>query len=174
MLRRARELGLKKSKQFMNRTSREALEKAKEVNEITEYKAQRNKAMELHHEWREQHPDEHYPGTFKKGIPSVQRFGKRKEKLRLQRSLETRNQTLERDRRRMRMGLQPLTRVFKENASTRDKILLRSYMKRKYGYRPLFRNPNVMYYNQSTRRSEHLEREARLYGIQIQEYNEKD
>ena len=165
--RRAAELGLKKTKTFMNRVSREGLAKAHDLNESNDYKAQRMAGLEVQRKWKEKHPGEPYPGTFISGESNLDRHGKRNEKRRLQRSRESRNATIERDRRRVRMGLKPLTMVIKEDVSSRQKILLRNYMKKKYGYMPENREPNLIYYDQATRRSEHLEKEAREYGITI-------
>ena len=174
MIRRAKELGLVKTKNFMNKTAREGLALAKEACERNGYARQREAATAQQRQWREQHPGEPYPGTFKAGVKNVERLGKRKERQRLEKSKATHRETMDRDRRRIRMGLQPLTLVFKEDVSSHEKILLRNYMKRRYRYIPVFRNPNLMYYDRNTERRESLEREAREYGIEIKKIQQHE
>lgn len=167
MIRRATELGLRKTKQFMNKCHRNGLQRAHEVNEADDYKELRKRAIEQHRVWREEHPGEPYPGTFRPGTTNLQRLGKRKERQRIEKMKKTRKELIERDRRRIRMGLEPLTNLLPSNPASKQKIELRSYMKHKYGYMPVFRNTDIIYYSDDTRRNDSIEREARSYGIRI-------
>lgn len=78
---------------------------------------------------------------------------------------ETRCANIARDRRRISMGLEPLSKLVKFVCMTKKEIDLRSRMKSQ-GYIVL-RNDSTIYYNSQTKRSKRREATASRLGILV-------
>ena len=154
-------LQLKKSKEFMRQASINASEIAKEVNEATGYDAQRRAAKEQYRHWLEEHPGEERKGGFKKGhVPRVspETYQNIAQKLREHRA---------RDRRRIELGLAPLTRLVPEYMLSKSEIHVRNYLKTKLGY-VVFRKERTIYYSPDTRRNLTTEARYKAKGYYFQ------
>ena len=169
--RRARSLGLTKSKQHFNKTLKKASAVAKEIGERTGYSAQSVGRYRQIEKWKAEHADETMPGCFKKGISLIDRIGIEKEKLRVAHAKESRRKSIERDARRIRLGLPPLLAITREKRLTSSQVNYRSKMK-KAGYITM-RNDQRVFYTESTARNIKMERRAfETYGLQVVPYRQ--
>lgn len=141
MHRIVRELGLKKSPQFMRKCQAETTAAAKESH-------LRNGTF----------PPKGYviPNryTFPKGVSNVERFGKRKEAERIRKSTESREKTRKSERARATFGLPQRTKL-RVIPIPRAKVYLRWYLKSR-GY-ILDEIARVAYYNENTKRGKRIE-----------------
>lgn len=167
----AKTLGLKKSKQFMNRMQREASEKAKVINEQTNYRAQRIAASVLWDNYRE--TGELPKGCFQRGVTQNMRIGKKRNKQRIEKAQKKRNETIARDKRRVRLGLDPLTNLVKLRKINREQATLRSNMKSKKGYIVFRGDVDNVYYDSNTNRSEKMEQHAIQLEMSVRPIEER-
>lgn len=153
----ARKMGLHKSRQFIRRCQAESTAIMKEVNSDNGYYFQQRYARKQWQEYREQ--GTRPSSCFKPGVSSAKRLGAKKEQQRLLKSHQSRRETLERDKRRVRLGLQPFTRIIKECKLSRKQISIRHNMKKR-GYIVFRTDADSIYYDQNTSRSPIMERHA--------------
>ena len=144
----ARQLGLKKTKQFMHKCQWETSRKAKES-----------------HLRNGTYPPKGYqiPGSennrFRKGETSLQRLGARRERKRLEKSAESRRKTIKEERARVIFGLPQRTKL---HLVKRPRyVTSQRYYLRKLGYL-VERGSFTAYYTPETRRSPAFE--ARTLG----------
>lgn len=143
----ARRLGLKKTPQFMRKCQRATADAAK-----------------ASHLRNGTYPPKGYiiPGSennrFRKGETSLQRIGKRKERIRVEKSAASRRQILKEERARALFGIPRKTRL---NVVRRPRyIACQRYYLRKLGYL-IDRGSFVAYYTPETRRSPSFEARTR-------------
>ena len=145
--RTARALGLVKTNQFMRKCQRNAADKARESHIINGT-----------------YPPKGYiiPGSeenrFKAGVTSLQRLGARKERQRVEKSAESRRQTLREERARRVFGVPQRTRLRVLNRGHR--FYHSVWYLRSRGYEVDVRNL-VAYYDDGTRRCPVLEKKGR-------------
>lgn len=145
--RTARALGLVKTKRFMRRCQRDAAARARESHII-----------------HGTYPPKGYiiPGSeryrFKAGETPLQRLGARKERRRVEKSAETRRQTLREERARRLFGVPQRTRLRVLNRGRR--FYQNTWYLRSRGYEVDVMNL-VAYYDDGTRRSPVLEKKGR-------------
>lgn len=147
----ARELGLKKSKQFMQKCAQNGAEAAWVVNR------------------RNGWPPKGYiiPKSreygFQKGITCLQRLGPEREAERIRKSAESRRATVKRERARIVWGLEQKTKL---KLVTNPKKIQYRYALRQHGYE-IGRGESVAYVVDGTRRSTKIETNALKHGIRI-------
>lgn len=164
----ARELGLKKTSQFMRKSQANCTAKAKEAHmrikrEEPERweKLQEIRRNNLH--WDD--PNKKY--NFKKGESNKDRLGKRRYKKLVEKVTATMRQKRERDRVRVAMGLEPLTRLALGIPSKRRHALYQAkwHLEKRYGYE---RGEGLtMYVTEDTRRTSAEELYIRRYGMKF-------
>ena len=89
------------------------------------------------------------------------------------RAQATRKKVVARDRRRIDLGLEPLTKLTNiGNALTRTQLIQRYTMKYECGYL-IFRGDQRIYYDETTRRSEKRERNAEDKGLHVYPIQER-
>lgn len=143
----ARQLGLKKSPQFMSKMQRNAADKAN-----------------ASHIKNGTYPPKGYiiPGSekhrFEKGVTPLQRLGKKKNEQRKEKSRASRAATLKMEKARAMFGLAQRTKM-KVISQPKKAILQRYYLKR-LGY-IIERGSMTAYYDENTRRSEDYENRTR-------------
>ena len=86
--------------------------------------------------------------------------------------MATRQANLNRDHRRVALGLEPLTRLVKAVKKTREEVCLRCNMKRWHGY-IVMKSDSVIYYDENTDRSAAQEAHAKRLGIAVIRVNAK-
>lgn len=165
----ARKLGLKKSRQQMKKTQREATDHAYEV--CKKYGVYEDSRQYMKQKWAEaKGRGERLPG-FMPGVTNVQRHGRRKERERIEKAQKTRNESIRKDRIRIHFGLpQKLRLKILYNGYTkvhRQKSIHR-YMFRKYNY-IVERGSDVVYYDEQTERHLQMEANAGKYGLKVME-----
>jgi hypothetical protein len=148
----ARQFGLKKTKAHMRQMQREAAAAAKASNI-----AHGTYPPKGYHIPRS---EEFY---FQKGVPSRQRWGKVKERKRLEKSAAARKAIMENERMRVRMGLPQLTKM-KVTQQPRQQILDRCYLKRR-GY-VLDEDTLTAYWTPTTKRAVRLEARPRFFRFE--------
>ena len=145
--RTARALGLVKTKQFMRNSQRNAADKARESHIINGTFPPKGYIIPGSEENR-----------FKAGVTSLQRLGARKERQRVEKSAESRRQTLREERARRVFGVPQRTRLRVLNRGHRFHHSV--WYLRSRGYEVDARNL-VAYYDDGTRRCPVLERKGR-------------
>jgi hypothetical protein len=155
----AREKGLKKTKQFQRKCQLAASCKGREVNK------------------RNNWPPKGYAvpnrdiGGYKKGVTPEQRIGRRKNLLRIEKSAESRRETVRAERRRVLFGLPQRTKL-KVVASPAKRSSFR-YVMKKRGY-ITEKGSAIFYYDHNTNRGEHTEETAvKVHRFIIRELEEK-
>ena len=144
----ARKLGLKKSTQFMHKCQRETTRKAKESHLRNGTYPPKGYRIPRSEEF-----------GFKKGETNLQRIGKRRERKRIEKSAESRRQTIKEERARVTFGLPQRTKL---HLIRRPKyVTSQRYYLRKLGYL-VERGSFTVYYTPETRRSPAFE--ARTLG----------
>lgn len=152
MSRRAAELGLSKSRQYMAEAQQNAARMAAAANRGCGNRGKEN----LLRYGR--------PHQFKAGVTPEQRLGKERNKCRIERSAETRRETIRKERRRILFGLPQRTKL-KLTRCSRSTTMARTLL-RKAGY-IVARGDYKAYVTQATRRSLSLERYATRHHIEI-------
>jgi hypothetical protein len=147
----ARELGLKKSKQFMQKCAQNGAEAAWVVNRRNGWPPKGYIILKS----REY--------GFQKGITSLQRLGPDREAERVRKSAESRRAPVKRERARIVWGLEQKTKL--KLVTNRKKIQYR-YAQRQHGYE-IGRGESEAYVVDGTIRSVKVETEARKHGIRI-------
>ena len=147
----ARRMGLKKSRQFLAKCQANAAAEA--------YKTNR----------RNNWPPKGYripnANRFKPGETSEQRLGKERNAQRIAKAAATRRATLEREKLRVRWGLEQRTKL--KIGYSKQKVSYR-YALRKRGYH-IDRGGDVAYIVEGTIRNEIVEQRARKHGIRVME-----
>lgn len=149
--RKARELGLTKTRQFMRKTQRNAADKAKEShlrNGTYPPKGYRIPRSE--------------ESQFKAGVTPVERLGKRKERKRVERSAESRRKTFREEKARALFGVPRKTRL-RVVREPKGKTELRWYLKSR-GY-ILDERELIAYWTPETRRATILEKRPRRWYL---------
>lgn len=139
----ARLHGLKKTKQFMRKTQRATSEAAKASHLKNGTYPPKGYRIPRSEEYQ-----------FKKGETPVQRLGKRKEKARIAKCVESRKQTYKLERARALFGLERKTKLHVVKQPLK-KIQTRYYL-RKRGY-IIYDPAFVAYYDENTRRAVKIE-----------------
>ncbi len=147
MHRFARELGLKKSPQFMKKMQRNAADKANESHLRNGTYPPKGYRIPRSEEFQ-----------FKAGETGVQRFGKRKERKRIEKSAASRRITMKEEKARALFGLPRKTKL-RVVAKPRY-IACQRYYLRKLGY-VISHGGFVAYYTPDTRRSAKYETRTR-------------
>lgn len=163
MIRMARQMGLRKSKQFVRKFNRAALDKMRAFNESTGYIHSSNGAKE---QWRKYREKGFIPRSCFKTVQSnLDRKGPRSESERIRKSVESRRKTIDRERRRIDLGLEQKTNLILIRHFNRREIYLRS-KSRKKGY-TVFRSDESVYYTKSTDRDPRFEMTLSKEGIVV-------
>lgn len=143
----AREMGLKKTKQFQAKCQRNAADKARESHIINGTFPPKGYIIPGSEENR-----------FKAGVTNEQRLGARKNRKRIEKSAESRRQTLREERARRVFGVPQRTRLRVLNRGHR--FYHSVWYLRSRGYEVDARNL-VAYYDDGTRRCPVLEKKGR-------------
>jgi len=153
----ARETGLKKTKQFQKKCQLAAAAKAHQVN--------------IANNW----PPKGYiiprseQNRFQAGQSPVQRMGKKKNKIRIERMVKTRNKTIAAEKRRVLFGFDQKTKL-KVVAATHAKNGFRHLLKKR-GY-VVERAAYTIYYTETTNRNPKTETTAtKTHGLTIKPLN---
>ena len=139
----ARAHGLKKTAQFMNKTQAEVTRKAKESHLRNGTYPPKGYRIPRSEEFQ-----------FKPGEKSVQRLGKRRERVRIEKSAKTRAHTFQIEKATAHWGLPQLTKL-NVTAQPVAKNQQRYHL-RKLGY-IIARGSSIAYYDENTRRSPSIE-----------------
>lgn len=148
----ARELGLKKTRQFMRKCQAATAAAAKESHLRNGTYPPKGYIIPRSREF-----------SFKKGMSNVQRLGAKREAERLRKSAESRRATVRREKARILYGLEQKTKL--KLVTSKKKIQYR-YALRQHGY-DINRGESVAYIVDGTRRSARVEANARKHGIRI-------
>jgi len=108
-------------------------------------------------------------GRFGVGLPQM--VGPEKAAQVYAKSRQKRIEKIARDRRRVALGLEPLTRLIKPVILTRQEIDFRFRMKKR-GY-IIFRGDPAIYYDDKTTRNEEREAAARAIGLAVNHINKR-
>lgn len=169
MHRIARREGLAKSAEYVKAFSERGRRAAREFGETTGWEAQRIGAIRQHASYVEQGIRQ--PGCFEPGKTILDRIGPEKAAAAFAKSLAKRKQGVERDKRRVTLGLEPLGGIIKAVKLTRQEICIRCSMKR-VGYK-VFKGDPVIYYDSRTPRSEARENFAQSIGLAVNHINKR-
>lgn len=151
VVRMARNLGLEKSREFLEYHWRENVEKMRIMN-----KGEGNRGKENLIKYGAKY-------RFKKGETSRQRIGDVREEQRIRKMAETRRETVRKERARIIWGYPQKTKM--KLVSNRRQTLMRYAMKKR-GY-IVERGAIDVYYKDQTQRSPLLENRAREIGIRV-------
>lgn len=143
----ARQQGLKKTKQFQSKCQLNAAKLANEVNRKNNWPPKGYIIPRSEEFW------------YKAGVKPVERLGKKKNAERIQKSAESRRQTVKAEKRRVLFGLPQRTKL-KVVAAHHNKASYR-YTLKKRGY-IVTKAAKTIFYNESTNRSETCERTAEI------------
>lgn len=160
----ARAMGLTKDPEFMRQLRRENVDKLKEHNQTTSYVHAYLSCKRRYEEYVKSGGKTPWQG-FKPGVKNIERLGPEKNAARIKKLQEIRRQQIARDRRRISLGLDPLTNLIRASKFTQWEKDFRSNMKRA-GY-IIFKNDPVIYYDKDTRRSTRREDAAKKNGMQV-------
>lgn len=164
----ARKYGLKKSMQYMKKTQQNTTDHAVAAcRRYGIYEETRERMRKRMQELIAR--GERLPGGFKKGETNLQRIGPKRERERIEKVRITRNETIRKDRLRIRWGL-PQKSKLRLTFSGYD-----SKCKKKTNYRHLFRKFNYIvergsddiYYDDLTERHLRMENSAEKYGLKF-------
>lgn len=145
----ARNLGLKKTPQFMKKCQKESAAKAREYNLMNGVYPPKGTIVPGSEKYR-----------FKKGERPVDRIGEKRERERIRKSAETRRATLKRERARVAFGLKQKTKL-RIHRQSRRRTNLRWYLKKR-GY-TLDEELRIAYYDEDTKRATRLEKKGTQY-----------
>lgn len=159
----ARKMKLKKSPEFMTQCNRDALNAAREYNVATGYEAARRAAIRHHARCKKMGISHYY---YKKGETNVERYGAEKWRRTVAKMQASRNKAIARDKRRVSLGLEPLTKLVSAVKMSSSEKYLRCYLKKRYGY-IVKRGDAVIRYDDQTRRNEALEARAKSMGLAV-------
>ena len=159
VVRKARAMGLAKSREFMATSSQRGIEAMRILNKG---EGNRGKANLLKHGAKYR---------FKKGETCRQRLGEERERERIRKAHETRNESIRRDRVRIKWGFEQKTKM-RLVCQPRQWVSYRSTMKRR-GY-IVNRGSREIYYNENTNRSAIVEKNAQQAGLIIRDYEQRD
>ena len=164
----ARKYGLKKTKQFVRKTQRNATEHAYKVCRrygVYEATAERMRRKLLDLSAR----GERIPGSFAPGVSNVQRLGRKRDRERIEKARQTRNETIRKERMRAKWDLPRITKMhilpYGYTAKRRQASLHR-YLFRKKNY-IVGRGDDCVYYDELTNRSMAMEANACKYGLKV-------
>lgn len=166
----ARKYGLKKSKQFLGKVQAEAVVAAHDVCRqygVYEETSRRMKVKMAEMSAR----GERIPGSFMPGVTNVQRLGKKRDRERIEKSRQSRNETIRRDRLRLHWGLPQQTRIhltFNGYDENHHKKSVHRHLFRKHNYIVDWGSDDV-YYDSETDRHPKMEANAHKYGLRVME-----
>lgn len=160
----ARQMRLKKDKATVRRWWDENREIAHQVGRDTGFAAQARSARQQWKEWAKSGDTRPY-GCFQKGKSNKTRMSEEKFKETIRKATEVREAKRARDKRRVALGLEPLTGLVKAVMMSRQEIQHRHTMKMA-GYQ-VFRGDPVIYYDDKTKRSAKREATAAKIGLQV-------
>lgn len=161
----ARKYGLKKTTRFMKRMQRETTAVAYEA--CRTYGIYEQTAIEMSRKMRERVERGETVG-FRKGVSCAQRFGKKKWRQMRERANAKRNETIRRDRLRIKWGLPQISRMKLVTAGSRAAQYRHILKKRGY---IVGRGSVHVYYDDSTRRNLKNEATAVRHGLIIEKYS---
>lgn len=164
-----RQYGLKKSKEFMQMCQQGACKAARAKGEATNYIANRLGAQRYAAYCKANGIKNN---GFKKGQTNVERYGAERWAQIMAKAYATRQKTLERDHRRVALGLEPLSKLVSAAKMTRREVWFRCYMKKHFGY-IVRKGDAVIRYDDTTRRCESTEARARELGFAVMHVNAK-
>lgn len=144
----ASELGLKKSRQFMQKTQQNAASKANESHRRNGTYPPKGYIIPRSEEFR-----------FRKGERPIDRIGKEREAERIRKGVESRNELRKLEKARALYGLPRQTKL-NVVKRPRSQIQLRYYLKRHCGY-IADRGGFIFYYTDETKRSAEIESRPR-------------
>lgn len=144
----AGELGLKKSRQFMQKTQQNAANKANESHRRNGTYPPKGYIIPRSEEFR-----------FRKGERPIDRIGKEREAERIRKGVESRNELRKLEKARALYGLPRQTKL-NVVKRPRSQIQLRHYLKKHCGY-IVDRGSFVFYYTDETKRSAEIESRPR-------------
>lgn len=164
----ARKYGLKKTKQFVKKMRVNATEQAYVVCRrygIYDATAERMRTKMLEISSR----GERIPGSFAPGVTNEQRLGKKRDRERIEKARQTRNETIRKERMRAKWDLPRLTNMHILPYGYTDKRRLMSmhrYLFRKFNY-IVERGSNDVFYDEHTERRPMMEANAHRYGLRV-------
>ena len=159
----ARQYRLKKSAEFMEMCTHLGWKAAKAKGEATDWAANRAGARRYYAYCRANGIPH---SGFKKGHNGKSRFSAEQWAEIMAKAKATRNETIARDKRRVRLGLEPLTKLVHATRMTPKEVRIRSYMKTHYGY-IVRKGDAVIRYDDTTRRCASTEERARAMGMAV-------
>ena len=151
----ARQLGLTKSREHMERTNLNALEAAWEHNRIFGNSGNAN-IIELGKPYR-----------YKKGVRPIDRHGAEGEARRKAKLSETRQKMIRSERLRIKWGLPQRTKIRFVFDHDHNQVMMRHNFKR-HGY-IVTRGARVIYWDENTKRSAIMERNASKKGLIVKQ-----
>lgn len=163
----ARKHGLKKSRQQMRKIYRETTQAAVRAcieNGVYEQNAERAR---LQHEERRRAG---IPNGFRRGESNHDRMSDRKYNEVMERIHRTRNETIRKERMRIRWGLPQKTKM--KLVSGGHLRACRRYAFRQRGY-IVAKGSNDVYFNDNTNRNEYMESTAIRYGLHVHQQEEE-
>ena len=169
MHRFARQYRLKKSKAFMASLAHDGWKAAKAKGTATNYEANRIGAKRY---WAHCKANGIPHCGFKTGESNADRFGEERWAQIKAKAHAKRCKTIARDKRRVELGLEPLTGLVRSVKMSREEIQLRNYMKKRYGY-IVRRGDAVIRYDDQTQRFEGVEEHAKRLGWVVIHVNAK-
>lgn len=165
----ARQYRLKKSKEFMESLTHDGWKAAKAKGVATNYEANRVGAKRY---WAHCKANGIPHCGFKASISNAERWGEERWAQIKARAHAKRCKTIARDKRRVKLGLEPLTGLVKSVKMSREEIQLRNYMKKRYGY-IVRRGDAVIRHDDQTQRFEAVEEHAKRLGWVVIHVNAK-
>lgn len=169
----ARKYGLKKSRPFTKKAQMNATMAAHEACKeygIYEETARRMKEKMLGMSAR----GERIPGSFMPGVNNLMRLGPKRNRERIEKSRQKRNETIRKERIRIHWGLPQKTKMHLTydgtNERSRKKSIHRSLF-RKHGYIVDYGDDTV-YYDDDTLRHHKMEANDHLWGLKIEKLPE--
>lgn len=169
----ARKHGLRKSRQFMKKKQREAVEIAHQAcvrYGIYEESAERMRQLAIERSER----GERIPGAFMPGVNNEMRLGKKRNRERIEKARQTRNKSIELDRKRMRFGLPQRTNMrlhYYGYTEAHRKASVHRHLFRRAGYIVDYGSDTV-YYDEDTVRRPKMEANAHKYGLKVRMIND--
>ena len=159
----ARKYGLKKSRQQMKKTQANATAAAHQAcKDYGIYEETRERQTRAAAERRAR--GERIPGSFMPGESNRTRFGRKRFAQIIAKATATRNESIRKDRMRIRWGLPQKTKL--KLVGGGHQRACHRYLFRKHGY-IVPRGSNEVYYDNDTTRSVQMEQNARLWGLHV-------
>ena len=158
----ARRYNLKKTRQFMRKSQRTNAEQGRMV--CVRFGIYEESGMALRQRWAEYKArGEYAPGSFLPGVSNKDRLSPRRFSEAMRKAQAKRNESIRKDRMRIRWGLPQKTRM--KLVSGGHKRACYKHLLKKKGY--IVDRTNVIYYDSQTNRSEKMEATAFKFGLRV-------